>query len=206
MSATAAVWDRPKVTPKDLLKLPKDRRCELVNGKLVGKTMATTAVPVAGEVFGLLRQYVKERDLGLVLMTDASYRCFPGEPDKMRKPDVSFIRRERITLGLWEPGHIRMRPDLVVEVVSPHDEVSDVGRRIQDYLRAGVPLIWVVHPEPRHVYVYRPGGRGETLGEQDELTGEPVLPGLRLAVREIFVPLERYAQVSAQQALSEPKE
>jgi len=185
-----AVVDKPKVTPEDLLKLPKDRRYELVDGELVEKQMATQSVVVAGELFVHLHQYARKHNLGLVLPTDASYCCFPDEPDKVRKPDLSFVRRERITPQFWTPGHIRIAPDLVVEVVSPNDEVNEVDKRVLDYQRAGVPLLWVVHPASRHVDVYRLSGRGEILGEQHELTGEPVLPGFRLPVREIFRPLE----------------
>ncbi len=185
-----AVVDKPKVTPEDLLKMPRDRRYELVDGELVEKPMAWSTAVVTAHLVRLLGNYCEAHKTGVVADSSASYRCFPHDPDRVRKPDISLILRERITPELLEPGHIRIAPDLVVEVVSPNDEVSEVDKRVLDYQRAGVPLLWVVHPESRHVDVYRLGRRGEILSEQHELTGEPVLPGFRLPVREIFRPLE----------------
>ncbi|MDW8222048.1 MAG: Uma2 family endonuclease [Gemmatales bacterium] len=188
----SAILDKPKLTPADLLRLPKDRRYELVDGELVEKPMAWTSAVVTAHLVRLLVDYCEESDAGVVANSNASYCCFPNKPNQVRKPDISFIRRERITPALWEPGYLRIRPDLVVEVVSPTDEVAEVDKRIRDYQEAGVPLIWVVHPESRQVDVHRLGERGEILGEGEELRGEPVLPGFRVAVREIFQPLERY--------------
>ncbi|MCS7016431.1 MAG: Uma2 family endonuclease [Gemmatales bacterium] len=188
----SAILDKPKLTPADLLRLPKDRRYELVDGELVEKPMSAVAGAVNAKLAACIQRYAETNDLGLVFSTDTGYCCFPNKPNQVRKPDISFIRRERITPALWEPGHLRIRPDLVVEVVSPTDEVAEVDKRIRDYQEAGVPLIWVVHPESRQVDVHRLGERGEILGEGEELRGEPVLPGFRVAVREIFQPLERY--------------
>lgn len=192
------VLNKPKLTPEDLLQLPKDRRYELVDGELVEKTTAWTSAVVTAHLVRLLSNYCEQQNLGGIANSSASYACFPGEPDKVRKPDISFIRRERITPELWQPGHIRIAPDLVVEVLSPNDIAAQTEERIEDFLRSGVPLVWVIQPETRRVYVYHADGPGVILRENDELTGEPVLPGFRLSVREIFTPLDRYGATTAQ--------
>jgi Uma2 family endonuclease len=122
---------------------------------------------------------------------------FPDDPDKVRLPDLVFIRKERLTPELGTAGFISVPPDLVVEVLSPSDVSYEVDRRVQDYLSAGVKLVWVVHPQSRSVHVYRPGGQGVILSERDELDGEQVLPGFRLPVREIFRPLEQLPQTGS---------
>ncbi len=187
----SAVVDKPKVMPEDLLKLPKDCRYELVDGELVEKTMAWSTAVVIAHLVRLLGNYCEAHKIGVVADSSASYRCFHHDPDRVRKPDISLVLRERITPELLELGDIRISPDLVVEVISPNDPVNEVDKCILDYQRAGVPLLWVVHPGSRQVDVYRLGGRGEILSEQHELTGEPTLPGFRLLVREIFRPLEQ---------------
>jgi Uma2 family endonuclease len=48
-----------------------------------------------------------------------------------------------------EPAPILIRPDLVIEVVSPDDEVQEMLTKIGDYLAAGIPHIWVVDPYKR---------------------------------------------------------
>lgn len=184
-----AVLDKPKATPEDLLKLPRDHRYEPVDGQLVEKKTAWTSAVVKSRLFLALAQHVVPSNLREVL-SDETYQCFRHALSRVRRPDLSFLRREAIAPDLCQPGHIRIAPDLVVEVLSPDGKVSEVGKRVLDYLGANVPLVWVVHPESRHVDVYRPGERGEILSEWDELTGEPVPPGFRLPVREIFRPLD----------------
>ena len=44
---------------------------------------------------------------------------------------------------------ILIQPDLVIEVVSPDDEVPEMLTKIGDYLAAGIPHIWVVDPYKR---------------------------------------------------------
>ena len=57
-----------------------------------------------------------------------------------------------------------------------------------EYLGAGVPLVWVVHPEARAVRVHRASGPVSWLREEDELSGEDILPGFRCRVGAIFPP------------------
>ena len=47
-------------------------------------------------------------------------------------------------------------------------------------------LVWLVDPESRDVTVYRPGEEPYVLGEQDEITGENVLPEFRCRVADFF--------------------
>jgi Uma2 family endonuclease len=193
----SVVLEKPKVTPEELLRLPKDRRYELVDGELVEKPMSATSGAVGGELMTLLGQHIRAQGLGALFNAETGYRCFADDPDKVRKPDISFIGRDKISAELWETGFIRTVPDLVVEVLSPSDVSYEVDRRVQDYLSAGVKLVWVVHPQSRSVHVYRPGGQGVILSERDELDGEQVLPGFRLPVREIFRPLEQLPQTGS---------
>jgi Uma2 family endonuclease len=49
-----------------------------------------------------------------------------------------------------------------------------------------VKLVWIVDPEAREVCVYRPGHDPYVVTENEELTGEDVLPGFRCRVSEFF--------------------
>ncbi|MCS7168961.1 MAG: Uma2 family endonuclease, partial [Gemmatales bacterium] len=187
MSAVVATVEteakaRPTITPDDLLRLARDRRYELVDGQLVEKSMAATSSSVAVQIIYLLMKHCEETQAGLVLGADQGYQCFPHRPNTVRFPDVSFIARARLTPDLVQ-GHIRIAPDLVVEVLSPGDLAHNVDQRIDDFLKAGVRLLWVVHPEARRVEVHRLGQRGEILRESDTLDGGDVLPGFRVPVR-----------------------
>lgn len=75
-----------------------------------------------------------------------------------------------------------------MEVVSPHDYYDDVEVKVQEYLGAGVKLVWVVSPGSQTVRVHRQDGSVSDLDEVDELSGENVIPGFTCRVAEIFQP------------------
>jgi len=85
-------------------------------------------------------------------------------------------------------GHIRIVPDLAVEVISANDLAYAVDEKVDEYETAGVQLIWIVNPEMRTVRVHRADGTVRVLPEKDELDGEHVLPGFRCRVGELFLP------------------
>jgi Uma2 family endonuclease len=125
--------------------------------------------------------YCEPAGLGWVFPADAGYQCFPDAPNKVRKPDASFIRRERLPEGPHARGFTRIAPDLAVEVLSPHEYATDVETKLQEYLDAGVQLVWKVNPEARLVTVLRVDGTGNRLREDDELSGENIIPFLPLS-------------------------
>lgn len=174
------------VTPEQLLQLPDGSRYELVDGQLVERTMSMESAWVAGEVFAALREHAKSESAGLVFNSDASYQCFGEEADRVRRPDVSFIRQGRLSAEQFHEGHCRIFPDLAVEVASPNDLYDDVQQKVREYLSAGVTLVWVVDPPGKSVMVYRRGGPVELLEESDQLGGDPVLPGFSMRVGDLF--------------------
>ena len=84
------------------------------------------------------------------------------------------------------PGYAEVAPDLVVEVSSPNDSLSELHDKALMWLRFGVRQVWVAHPETRTVGVYRPDGSVLNLCERDNLDGGDVLPGFGCPVRDIF--------------------
>ena len=94
-------------------------------------------------------------------------------------------------------GHVTVAPDLAVEVVSPNDTVYELNKKVQEYLRAGVRLVWVIDPENRTLVVYRANRTLAEFKPEDELTGEDVIPGFRCLVRDFFQPLDLLAKPPA---------
>ena len=175
-------------TAEDLLRMPDGDLYELVDGQLVERDRGTESNWIAGKLFRLIADHAESNSLGWVLPTDSSYQCFPGRPNQVRKPDVSFIRSGRLPNEELPRGHCRIAPDLIAEVISPNDFYSDVMRRIFDFMEAGVPLIWVVDPDSRSVIVYRSDRSLSLLHEQDGLSGESVLSGFSCRISELFPP------------------
>jgi Uma2 family endonuclease len=177
-------------TPEDLLRMDDGVNYELVDGKLVERHMGMESSEIAARILLLIGMFLRDRRLGRLFGADASYQCFPDSPSKVRKPDVSFIRTDRLPGGRTPTGHCPVPPDLAVEVISPGDLSYEVEEKVTEYLVAGIPLVWVVHPPTRTVRVHRPrssprGPISELAGD-DTIDGEDVLPGFSCKVSEFF--------------------
>jgi Uma2 family endonuclease len=173
-------------TAEDLLKLQDGGNFELLDGRLVEKPMGAKASIVAVNVATLVRTFARANQLGLVFDAECGYQIF-AKRNRVRKPDVSFVRRGRLPDDKPPDGYVEVAPDLVVEVVSPNDFADEVAAKVMEWLRAGVPLAWVVYPPSRIVQVFRQGGGAAYLCDGEQLTGEPVLPNFTCHVAEFFV-------------------
>jgi Uma2 family endonuclease len=174
------------ITPEQLLRMPDGDLYELVGGKLKERNLGFKSGRVGGKLLFLLAQYVDQHQLGRVANADASFQCYPDDPGKVRRPDISYLSFATLPPDQEPTGHCLVAPDLAVEVNSPNDIFEDVAFKAGEYLAAGVKLVWVVDPLTEKVYVYSPGGSGRILSNRDELTGESVLPGFTCRVSDLF--------------------
>ena len=78
-----------------------------------------------------------------------------------------------------------LSPDLVVEAVSPSDQAGEVLEAVVWVGGRGAPR-GVVYPDQRLVVVHGAGGSVQQVGAGGELDGADVLPGLRIAVDDLF--------------------
>jgi len=175
------------MTAEELIELPADDyKYELVEGELI-------RMPPSGGEHGklaarltrLLDEYVEAHDLGTVSTAGAGF-ILRRTPDTVRAPDASFIAKDRIPTTGIPKSYWPFAPDLAVEVVSPGDRFDEVQTKVADYLTAGTRLVWVVNPTTRTVFVHRSARNVQALAEEDELSGEDVLPGFRCPVRRVF--------------------
>ena len=175
------------ITPDDLLAMPNEVDYELVNGELVERHMGAESSWIASNLIVLMAVFYRGRVPGHLFTTDCGYQCYSDDPGKVRKPDVSFVRKGRFPKDRIPKGYIRIAPDLAVEVLSPNDLADDAEAKVEEYLDAGVRLVWVISPKAETVTVYRDDRSAVKLHEADELSGENVLPGFRCKVSDLFV-------------------
>ena len=161
-------------------------RYELIDGELVEMSPAGgDSSTVGATVLAYLDNHVRPRRLGKVYNADGGFVLFPGR-NLVRAADVAFVRADRLPPPPERRGFPRLAPDLVVEVISPTDRLSDVLATVAMWLEAGVRLLWLVDPDRRTVAVHEPGRGPRVLGEGEELDGGEVLPDFRVAVAELF--------------------
>lgn len=105
-----------------------------------------------------------------------------------RSPDASWVRLERVNTLTKDQreGPLPLCPDFVMELRSPTDRLVDLQEKMQEYLENGVLLGLLLDPFEKRVYVYRPGQPVETVDNPETISGDPVLPGFVLLVRELW--------------------
>lgn len=161
------------------------RLYELVDRTLLEKTVGTYESYLALTIGALLRTFVVERNLGIVLGADGMLRLSSG---LVRIPDVSFISWDRLPRRQIPKQAIAdVVPDLVVEVISPGNTREEMDRKLQEYFAAGVRLVWHVYPAAREVRVYTAVEKAETVSGMQSLDGSPVLSGFSLLLSNLFV-------------------
>lgn len=103
-------------------------------------------------------------------------------------PDIAFLLDEHIEAD--EDGVIldpTLRPpDIHIEIVSPEQSARKCREKLVFSTSNGCPLGWLIDPIRETVHVYRPGQPPEQIPADGFLEGDPVLPGYRLAVAELF--------------------
>jgi Uma2 family endonuclease len=178
------------LTPEEFLARPDRDRYELVDGELVELSMSQLSSLVAWELGRLLGNFCTSTGIAWVFGADNGYRCFPGRPNLVRKPDVSVVLRERLPADRLSEGWSPLPPDVAVEVISPADLAYEVDEKVDEYQSAGVRLVWIVNPERRTVRVHRLDGTVSLLRAEDMLTGEDILPGFACQVAALFPAVE----------------
>jgi Uma2 family endonuclease len=149
------VTGSPKLTAKDLLRLPKPdpkvgKHYELVNGELI-------IVPTAG----YLHELIKSRVLELLIAYQIKYESgevfaeaqFPIADGSARVPEVAFVGNAKLAGVPVTDDPIPFVPDVAVEVVSDSETARDAEYKVQQYLASGVNEVWQIFPHERIVRI-----------------------------------------------------
>jgi len=173
-------------TEADVLARPGGvkRLYELVEGVLVEKPMGYYESLMAGILIQLLRNYLDEHDLGIVLGEAGTLRLAPG---LVRVPDVCFLSWSRFPDRQLPAEPIPdAAPDLAVEILSESNTEAEMALKLREYFEAGVRLVWYVDPSERSARTYTSLAEAQFIGEEGILEGGDVLPGFRVSLREWF--------------------
>jgi Uma2 family endonuclease len=132
----------------------------------------------------LIQLFLDHNDLGLAAGADGMARLARG---LVRIPDVSFVSWDQLPAReIPAEPILKLAPALAVEVLSKGNTEKEMARKLGEYFRAGVRLVWFVDPRTRTVKVYTDPENFVELTEGQTLGGGDVLPGLAIPVREIF--------------------
>lgn len=172
-----------------LLEAPRKRICELVDGVLVEKAVGTKEGLLAGLIIHFLWDYLEEDDLGVVIGADGPLRLWLG---LVRIPDVSFVSWDRIPGGRFPDTPIAsLIPNLAVEVLSEGNTKKEMDRKVREFFRAGVQLVWLIEPKTQSAKVYTSPTKVRRVTKEQTLDGGHVLPGFILSLQDLFARAQR---------------
>ncbi len=104
-----------------------------------------------------------------------------------RSPDAAWVKRERLEALNPDPDKfLPLAPDFVIELRSASDNLKLLRDKMQEYMNNGVCLGWLINPKEQQVEIYRLGQEVEVLQSPTSLSGEDVLPGFVLDLKQIL--------------------
>jgi Uma2 family endonuclease len=94
-----------------------------------------------GEVFAYF--HARQKEWGLRAVPEQRVQV---SPTRFRVPDVCVVK--------GEPSEqiFRTPPFICIEILSKDDRLSEMQQRVEDYLKFGVPYVWILNPENRKAY------------------------------------------------------
>jgi Uma2 family endonuclease len=173
-------------TEKDVIRVhdKEGRLCELVDGVLVEKTVGWYESRVAIVLSYFVEAFLETHDLGIALGADGTFRLMPG---LVRIPDVAFVSWDQLPNRELPAEPIPdLAPDLAVEVLSASNTKREMDRKVGEYFRAGVRLVWLIDPQSRTAVVYTSPRRRTLVAEGQALNGGSVLSGFSLSLKRLF--------------------
>jgi Uma2 family endonuclease len=178
--ATLQSYDLPLkrfVSEEEYLTTTYRPDCDYVDGRLEERNLGERDHAFLQTLISLAIMN-NRRAWGVVAATD--WRVQVRESN-YRIPDITVL-----PVGGPKDPVLRQPPLLAIEILSPRDTLKKMAKRCQDYLRFGVPNVWIVDPGTRAAWYLTVDGL--VPAESGELT----VPGtpIRIVLDEVFAELD----------------
>ena len=143
---------------------------------------------ISSRIHGKLFIHLQDSDACEVYSAPFDVRLSTGdaEGDTVVQPDLCVT---------CDPDKLTIQgctgaPDLIVEILSPHDIRHDLRDKFSLYEAAGVPEYWIVDPRSDYVIRYNLNDENKFIGSEPYFAEDTIvsqqLPGFRLDLHQIF--------------------
>jgi Uma2 family endonuclease len=140
------------------------------------------------EIGAQLQAWAKRDQRGLVTDSSGGFVLPNGA---RRSPDAAWTLKSRIRQmsQLEREGFWHLCPDFVIELRSPSDRAKTIHSKMQEWVANGASLAWLIEPNERAIWIYRPTREPEKLTAISSLPGEGPVEGFVLELRDAWDPL-----------------
>ncbi len=106
-------------------------------------------------------------------------------------PDASWVLRSRLNRLTREEQRkfLKLCPDFVVELMSPSDRLPKLKAKMRELMENGAQLGWLLDPDHRTAYIYRPDREPEQLVNPERLEGDGPVAGFVLELSDVWAEL-----------------
>jgi Uma2 family endonuclease len=161
------------VSVEDYLSTSYSPDREYIDGRIVERNLGEkTHSTIQGNLFGWF--WDRRKELPVRAFVEQRVQV---SPTRFRILDVTVVKTSQFQGEIFENP-----PLLCIEVLSKDDTLDYMQEKIDDYLRFGVPYIWIINPRLRKGYVATKAGMVEA--ESGVLTTND--PDIRVPVVELF--------------------
>jgi Uma2 family endonuclease len=129
---------------------------------------------------------MEHQNLGYGFDSSAGFKL----PDQsVLAPDAAFVTKQR-----WESlteeqqkKFAPLTPDFIIEVRSESDSLNQLKSKMENWIRNGCLLAWLIDPVEKKAYVYKPDSAFTAIDNFNTLlSGEAVLPGFELDLSKLL--------------------
>jgi len=137
------------------------------------------------EVIISLGNWARRDGRGIVFDSSGGFKLPNGAT---LAPDASWVTKTKLATitAAQKQKYIPLSPDFVIELRSPTDSLVTLKRKMEEYMANGVELGWLINPQKRQVFIYRPNSEVICLDNPATVSGESVLPGFILELPPLW--------------------
>ncbi|MFN3850505.1 MAG: Uma2 family endonuclease [Spirosomataceae bacterium] len=103
---------------------------------------------------------------------------------QLRRPDLAYFSGEQIDNS--DEGDEPI-PAFAIEIISTHDQLNDVKRKLREYFKHGVKVVWLIYPEDKIVEVFTSFKNVKICTDDDVCSASPVMNDFEITVNQLFV-------------------
>ncbi|PZV19340.1 MAG: hypothetical protein DCF22_00215 [Leptolyngbya sp.] len=173
------------LTLAEFLQLPETKPAsEYIDGQIILKPLPQGKhSAIQGELVPAINSVVKPQRIARAF---PELRCTFG--DRSIVPDIAVFVWSRIPCD--ENGEVAntfsVALDWTIEILSPAQSQTKVTKNILHCLKHGTQMGWLIDPDEKTVFVYRPKQETEVFDQPDESLPTPFFADLQLTSKALF--------------------